>query len=79
MKACLAAGFPYVFGFRVYQSFESDVVASTGIVPMPAYRETYLGGHAVLAVGYDIDKSIIYVQNSVGGPHGARMDFLKCP
>jgi C1A family cysteine protease len=78
MKACLAAGFPYVFGFRVYQSFESDVVASTGIVPMPAYRETYLGGHAVLAVGYDIDKSIIYVQNSWGTSWG-QDGFFEMP
>ena len=36
MKGCLASGFPFVFGFTVYQSFETPQVASTGVVPMPA-------------------------------------------
>src|SRR5258706_7575271 len=35
MKACLAAGYPFVFGFTVYESFESDVVATTGSAPLP--------------------------------------------
>ncbi len=53
IKTALAAGFPVIFGFTVYESFESDAVAKTGIVPMPAKHERALGGHAVLAVGYD--------------------------
>jgi C1A family cysteine protease len=53
MKGCLAAGYPFVFGFTVYESFESDAVAKTGVVPMPAPTEKVLGGHAVVAVGYD--------------------------
>jgi len=35
MRACLAAGFPFVFGFMVYESFESQAVARTGVVNMP--------------------------------------------
>lgn len=35
MKACLAGGDPIIIGFSVYQSFESQQVASTGHVPMP--------------------------------------------
>src|SRR5271167_379676 len=35
MKTCLAAGYPFVFGFTVYSSFESEQVAATGVVPMP--------------------------------------------
>ena len=35
MRGCLAEGYPFVFGFTVYESFESAVVAKTGIVPMP--------------------------------------------
>src|ERR1041385_1520360 len=31
MKGCLASGYPFVFGFTVYESFESDAVARTGI------------------------------------------------
>src|SRR5256886_3448090 len=53
MRACLADGYPFVFGFTVYESFESQRVAATGIVPMPRPREKMLGGHAVLGVGYD--------------------------
>lgn len=40
------------FGFTVYQSFETQKVADTGIVPMPSSREQILGGHEPLAVGY---------------------------
>jgi C1A family cysteine protease len=52
MKACLASGLPFVFGFSVYASFESQDVAGRGIVPMPKRGEQMLGGHAVVAVGY---------------------------
>lgn len=52
MKACLTAGLPIVVGFTVYDSFESDAVAQTGDVPMPAPGEQTLGGHCVLVVGY---------------------------
>ena len=66
MRACLADGFPFVFGFTVYESFESDQVAQTGIVTMPKQTERVLGGHAVMAVGYnDADKMFI-VRNSWG-------------
>lgn len=40
------------FGFTVYESFESQQVADTGVVPMPSEREKVLGGHEVLIVGY---------------------------
>lgn len=53
MKATLAGGLPIQIGFTVYDSFESDAVAQTGIVPMPDFSsESVLGGHAVLIVGY---------------------------
>lgn len=52
MKTVLATGHPFVFGFTVYESFESPVVASTGLAPMPKRSEQILGGHAVCAVGY---------------------------
>jgi C1A family cysteine protease len=66
MKGCLSSGFPFVFGFTVYQSFESQEVAKTGEVPMPARNEEVLGGHAVLAVGYDDSIQRFIVRNSWG-------------
>ena len=66
MKGCLAAGYPFVFGFTVYESFESDAVAKTGVVPMPAPTEKVLGGHAVVAVGYDDSSQRFIVRNSWG-------------
>jgi C1A family cysteine protease len=66
MKNCLASGYPFVFGFAVYDSFESDEVANTGTVPMPGPGESLLGGHAVLAVGYDDVAQRILVRNSWG-------------
>jgi C1A family cysteine protease len=66
MKGCLAEGYPFVFGFSVYSSFESRAVAGSGVVPMPASGEKLLGGHAVLAVGYDSAQQRFIVRNSWG-------------
>jgi C1A family cysteine protease len=66
LKGCLASGFPFVFGFTVYESFESQEVAKTGMVPMPAAKEKVLGGHAVLGVGYDEASQRFIVRNSWG-------------
>jgi C1A family cysteine protease len=64
MKGCLAAGYPFVAGFTVYESFESQAVAKTGKVPMPASGEQVIGGHAVLAVGYDDSSQTFIMMNS---------------
>merc|ERR1712146_434676 len=70
MKACLAAGFPFVFGFTVLSSFESDEVAKTGVMPMPQDDDECLGGHAVCCVGYDDEKQVFIVRNSWGDEWG---------
>jgi C1A family cysteine protease len=70
MKAILAAGYPIVLGFTVYESFEGDDVAKSGIVPMPGTTETVLGGHAVMAVGYDDASQRFLVRNSWGSAWG---------
>lgn len=75
LRGCLAAGYPFVFGFAVYESFESPKVAKSGIVPMPSSGEQMLGGHAVLAVGYDDTKGMFFVRNSWGTGWGQKGHF----
>jgi len=70
MQGCLAEGYPFVFGFTVYDSFESQTVADTGLVPMPASGEAVVGGHCVVAVGYDDIKRVFIIRNSWGTDWG---------
>jgi C1A family cysteine protease len=75
LKACLGEGFPFVFGFTVYDSFESPAVAKSGVLPMPQPGEQVLGGHAVCAVGYDDSKQVCIVRNSWGRGWGMKGYF----
>jgi C1A family cysteine protease len=75
MRQCLAEGFPFVFGFTVYESFESQTVAKNGIVNMPKSNEKVLGGHAVLAVGYNEKDKRFIVRNSWGTSWGIKGYF----
>lgn len=70
MLVCLADGFPFVFGFTVYESFDTPMVKKTGIVVMPKKDETAIGGHAVMAVGYDQVARRFLVRNSWGTDWG---------
>jgi len=77
-RSCLAANYPFMIGIQIFESFESDDVARTGIVPMPHEDENCLGGHAVTVIGYDINfrssgKTYYELRNSWGtewGDHG---------
>lgn len=54
MKACLVSGYTFIVGFTVYDSFEADTTASSGLMPVPnKSTESVLGGHEVHFVGYD--------------------------
>lgn len=75
MKHTISSGFPFVFGFAVYKSFESKEVEKTGIVPMPKLNEHMVGGHAVCAVGYDDEKKYFIVRNSWGDTWGDKGYF----
>lgn len=70
LKSCIATGDPFVFGFTVYSDFESDIVARTGKLNLPGSGETPIGGHAVLAVGYNDDDQRFIVRNSWGASWG---------
>jgi C1A family cysteine protease len=72
MQGCLASGYPFVFGFSVYEGFMSDQVAKTGEVPLPPRSEQLIGGHAVVAVGYDDGIQRFIVRNSWGTKWGMR-------
>jgi C1A family cysteine protease len=75
MRGCLASGFPFAFGFTVYESFEGPSVASTGHAPMPSPGEQVVGGHAVLGVGYDDAHQWFVVRNSWGPDWGMKGYF----
>lgn len=66
MKGCLAEGFPFVFGFTVYDSLYDAGGNPKKVLPMPGGTDSVLGGHAVLAVGYDDSKQLFTVRNSWG-------------
>ena len=75
LKGCIASGFPFVFGFTVYDAFESQQVAKTGVLNMPGPQENVQGGHAVLAVGYDDATQRFSVRNSWGKDWGIKGYF----
>ena len=77
--SCLAdpTPWPVAIGFTVYESFESNEVARTGVMPIPGPDEQELGGHEVAGcAGYDIGDvptlrpagcpPAIFIQNSWG-------------
>jgi len=75
MRECLAEGYPFVFGFSVYEAFESEEVANTGKLDLPKPGEKQLGGHAVMAVGYDDSAKRALIRNSWGRSWGTKGYF----
>ncbi|NOT67253.1 MAG: cysteine protease [Methylophilaceae bacterium] len=71
IKTNLAAGLPSMFGFTVYSSIPS-AGDGKGEIPFPVKGDKVLGGHAILAVGFDDKKKIgsstgaILIRNSWG-------------
>ncbi|UJR12702.1 hypothetical protein I4U23_016876 [Adineta vaga] len=71
MKSCLAQGFPFAFGLKLFTSF--DKAANTGIVPMPNNSDLNRqsdGCHALLTVGYSDQSQAFIVRNSWGEEWG---------
>ncbi len=72
MKACLADGYPFVLGFTVYSRWYERQTAD---ISMPGRNESAVGGHAVLAVGYDDASQRFTVRNSWGKKAGDKGYF----
>jgi C1A family cysteine protease len=68
LKLSLSKGFPVIFGIMVPRSFY--LTPASGVFAMPSPDEIRLGGHALLAVGYDDDKQHFIVRNSWGEEFG---------
>jgi C1A family cysteine protease len=56
IKANLVANLPSMFGFTVYSSYSQ--ADTTGEIPFPTKGEKIVGGHAIVAVGYDDNKKV---------------------
>lgn len=71
MRACLAAGFPVVFGTRVTESFMR--APRSGVIEMPGAADrddARHGRHALMLVGYDDGQQRFVVRNSWGNDWG---------
>lgn len=58
IKLMISLGWPPMFGFTCYQSIYDAHVTQTGEISWPILGEAVVGGHAIVAVGYDDDKKI---------------------
>jgi hypothetical protein len=74
---CLADAIPWpvTVGFTVYESFLSNRVAESGIMPIPKKDEEQQGGHEVLCLGYDLTKKLALMQNSWSDSWGQKGFF----
>jgi C1A family cysteine protease len=62
---------PVLIAIVVYSSFESESVATTGLIPIPDItQEEELGGHEMCLIGYDDTTELFTVMNSWGSSWG---------
>ena len=72
LKAYLAAGFPCIMGFTIYEPEITLACYNGGHIAFPTKNSAVDGGHAVVACGYDDDmvingdKGAILIRNSWG-------------
>ena len=46
MKSCIASSYCFIVGFNVFDSFEADTTASSGLMPVPEYRNRVPAGRS---------------------------------
>jgi C1A family cysteine protease len=74
IKTNLSVGLPSMFGFTVYSSI--SLANGSGDIPYPSPKDSVVGGHAVVAVGYDDARTIgdakgaLLIRNSWGTDWG---------
>lgn len=76
LRQSLAQGIPFAFGFTCYESID-DVWSDpqdrhAGLIPYPENNEAVVGGHAVVAIGYDQEEKCFLIRNSWGRTWGYR-------
>ncbi len=64
VKSALAEGYPVVMGFWVFDNLYR--IGNDGVLPELLDSDDFLGGHAVMLVGYDEAKQLFTVRNSWG-------------
>lgn len=69
IKQYIAGGLPSIFGFTVYNSIAQ--AATSGQIPFPFTGDSVVGGHAVLAVGYNDSLQIKHTHPSAVATTGA--------
>jgi C1A family cysteine protease len=75
LQGCLASGYPFVFGFTVFNGWYSKNPRPV-VIPLPPANDQAVGGHAVMCVGYDNDKSLFKIRNSWGANVGDKGYFF---
>jgi C1A family cysteine protease len=70
IKLALTKGDPVVLGIPVYSGLESAKVTRSGVITLPDDKERLLGGHAIVAVGYDDSTELVKFHNSWGAKWG---------
>lgn len=69
MKKCLADGYPFIFGYTIFNS-QLNYNYYDGNIPIPEKGEQWQGSHVVLAVGYDDALKKFIFKNSWGNSFG---------
>jgi C1A family cysteine protease len=69
LRACLAQRDPFIFGIEAYVAPFSRA-ATSAFLEVPAAGTKPMGGHALIALGYDRDRRAFLARNSLGPSYG---------
>lgn len=68
LKAVIAnEGLPIIFGMEVFDYFESEEMSQNGLMHMPGFLQSAIGGHCIIACEFDDNKRFDDVRCGVGG------------